>query len=152
MDKISNDLNQLPSVTSETSERMSSTSQTYRAEVGRLIVKIRLVCSLPAFDKTELAAAIEAFGEVLNGVVPGERLNECYLYAVRHRSSTYPLAVTEIVDAWRLISANEIAQRRPCTLCDGSGFGMVYDPKTDTEIQKECPHCFGRIQTAIARA
>jgi hypothetical protein len=152
MEQITEIANRQLSATQETSERASNTSQIFRAEVGRLIVKIRLVCSLPAFDKTEFAAAIEAFSEVLNGVVPGERLNECYLYAIRHRSSTYPLAVTEIVDAWRVISADEVARRRPCTLCDGSGFGLVYDPKTDTEIQKECPHCFGRVQTAIARA
>jgi hypothetical protein len=139
--------------TQEISERASSTSATYRGAVGRLIIKIRLVCSLPAFDRIELAAAIEAFCEVLAGVVPEERLNDAYLYAIRHRDSTYPLAVTEIVEAWRRILTDEIAARRaPCVLCGGQGFAMVYDKKTDTEFKKECPTCFGKVQTAIAKA
>ena len=149
MDRIEN---HLPSVTLETSERTSNTSGAYRTAIARLIVKIRLVCLLPALETQELAATVEAFAEVLEPCVPLERLNDCYLHASRHRTSTYPLAATEILQAWRVISADEIAKRRPCTLCDGSGFGLVYDPKTDTEIQKECPHCYGRISTALERA
>ena len=118
-----------------------------------MIVKIRLVCSLPAFDTVELAGAIEAFCEVLHGTVPEDRLNECYLYAIRHRDSTFPLAVTEIVEAWRRILTEEMASRRAqCVLCGGKGVAIVYDKKTDTEFEKECPTCFGRVQTAIAKA
>lgn len=119
--------------------------------MARLIVKIRLVCSLPALETTELSAAVEAFCEVLHNTVPVERLNDCYLHAIRHRTSTYPLAATEIIEAWRTISADEIARLRPCFLCDGSGYGMVYDPKTDADILKECPHCHGRISTAMQK-
>lgn len=115
-------------------------------------MKIRLVCSLPAFDTQELAAAVEAFTEVLHGVVPAERLNDCYLYAVRHRTSTYPLAATEIIEAWRAILSDEAAKRRPCFLCDGSGYATVRDPDDhEKDIMKECPHCHGRAQTAIAK-
>jgi hypothetical protein len=121
--------------------------------VARVIVKIRLVCSLPALETTELAAAVEAFCEVLNGVVPAERLNECYLYAIRHRNSTYSLAATEIIEAWRAILSDEVSKRRACHLCDGSGYAMVRDPDNhERDIQKECPHCFGRAQTAMAKA
>jgi hypothetical protein len=121
--------------------------------VIRLIIKIRLVCSLPPLETIDLAAAAEAFCEVLNGVVPVERLNECYLYAVRHRTSTYPLAATEIIEAWRAILSDEVSKRRACHLCDGSGYAMVRDPDNhEQDIQKECPHCFGKVQTAIAKA
>ncbi len=153
MEAISKITNRQLSETPETSERTLNISTTFRAEVGRVIVKIRLVCSLPAFDKVELAAAIEAFCEVLHGVVPCERLNDCYLYAVRHRSSTYPLAVTELVESWQKICAEEAGKRRAeCPICKGAGTAIAYDPKNDVEFQKECPYCFGRVQTAIAKA
>ena len=118
-----------------------------------MIIKIRLVCSLPALNTQEFAAAIEAFCEVLHGAVPVERLNECYLYAVRHRNSTYPLAVTELIEAYQSICAEEAAKRRPaCPVCQGAGMATAYDPKNDVEFQKECPYCFGRVQTAVAKA
>lgn len=120
--------------------------------MARLIVKVRLACSLPALETKELAATVEAWCEVLHGSVPLERLNDSYVYAMKHRESAFPLATTEIVQSWRSILADEIARRRICALCHGTGFGMIYDPKTDTEIQKECPHCFGRISTAMQRA
>lgn len=95
---------------------------------------------------------VEAWCEVLAPVVPVDRLNDCYLYAMRHRESTFPLASTELLTAWRVINTEEAAQRqlnKPCRLCSGTGFGTVYDPKTDTEIKKECPHCFGKISTDL---
>lgn len=115
-------------------------------------MKIRLACSLPAFETQELAAAVEAWGEVLFGAVPVERLNECYLYAMRHRSSTFPLATTELIEAWRAISAEEAAQRRPpCMLCGGRGTALVYDKATDSDIVKECPYCYGKVTTSLER-
>jgi hypothetical protein len=56
------------------------------------------------------------------------------------------------LDAWKLINAEEFHQlekKKACGLCFGTGFGNVYDPKTDTEIVKECPHCNGTITTSI---
>ena len=152
MERVGNITNPQPNGTQEISERMSNTSMTYRAAVGRVIVKIRLVCSLPAFDTVELAGAIEAFCKVLHGVVPEDRLNDCYLHAIRRRNSTYPLAVTEIVESWRAILSDETARRRLCSLCDGSGYSVVRDPLDhEKDIVKECPHCHGKAQTAIAR-
>jgi hypothetical protein len=72
---------------------------------------------------------------------------------MNQRQSTFALAVTEITDAWRNISREEEAMRRPvCTLCYGQGTAMVYDPKTDTEFEKECPYCFGKVSTELKLA
>lgn len=150
MERVKTDLKVVQSEALETSKRTSNISDAYRAEVGKVIVKVRLACSLPALETKELAPMLEAWCEVLYGSVPSERLNDAYLFAMRHRSSTFPLAATEIIEAWRTILSDEIARRRVCALCHGDGFGLVYDPATDTEIRKECPHCFGKIQTAIA--
>lgn len=115
-------------------------------------MKIRLACSLPAFETQELAAAVEAWCEILYGTVPCERLNDSYLHAIRNRESTFALAATEILYAWRIINAEESHQReksKPCGLCFGTGFGRIYDVKTDTEFEKECPHCNGKVESGI---
>ena len=123
--------------------------------MGKLILKSRLAYSLPALEVQELAASVEAWCEVLNDAIPIERLNDCYLYAVRHREGTFPVAAPELLSAWRFINAAESLQRdrsKPCALCQGAGYGKVYDPKTDTEIEKECPHCHSKVVTSLERA
>jgi hypothetical protein len=115
-------------------------------------VKTRLACSLPAFETQELAAAVEAWCEVLYGTVVIDRLNEAYLLAMRTRSSTYPLAATELIEASKKIAVEIDAKRRPaCMLCGGRGSALVYDPTTDTDIVKECPYCFGKVTTSLER-
>jgi hypothetical protein len=100
----------------------------------------------------ELAATVETWCEVLSEIVPVERLHECYLYAMKHHTSTFPLVVTEVREAYRAIRAEEEAKRRPtCVLCGGVGIALVYDPKTDREFEKECPFCFGKVVTALSR-
>lgn len=115
-------------------------------------MKIRLAFSLPAFETAELAAAVETWCELLFDAVPPDRLNDCYLYAVKHRDSTFPLAVTELLTAWREIregESREATRKRHCYVCNGSGWGMVYDPKTDTESMKQCGFCLGDIPTDL---
>lgn len=120
--------------------------------MARLIVKTRLACSLPAFETQELAAAVEAWCEILFGSVPLERLNDAYLLAMRTRSSTYPLAATEVIEASKRIASEIDAKRRPsCMLCGGRGSALVYDPATDSDIVKECPYCFGKVTTSLER-
>lgn len=97
---------------------------------------------------------METWCEILFDAVPPQRLNDAYLYAVKSRVSTFPLAVTELLTAWRAIALEEAEQKkklRHCHVCDGSGMGMVYNPATDTEILKECPYCFGEISNAIEK-
>lgn len=122
--------------------------------MGQLILKTRLVSLLPSLDTQEFPATVEAWCEVLSLDVPIDRLNDSYLYAMRHRNSSFPLSAVEVLEAWRIINAEEFHQQektQPCRLCFGAGFGNVYDPKTDTEILKECPHCNGKIVTDLER-
>jgi hypothetical protein len=123
--------------------------------VGKLILKVRLACSLPALNVEEFAAMTEAWCELLGPVIPPERLNDCYLSAMQTRDSTFPLAATEMLTAWRRINSEEATRRqraRPCFLCQGRRFELIYDPKTDTEIEKECPVCFGKVSTALEKS
>lgn len=115
-------------------------------------MKTRLACSLPAFETQELAAAVEAWCEILYGAVPVERLNDAYVLAMRTRNSTFPLAATEVIEASKRIASEIDAQRRPsCMLCYGKGSALVYDPATDSDIVKECPYCVGKVTTSLDR-
>jgi len=144
MRKIEWDVEQLQKNQPITSRLPSTISENFRQMVGKLILKTRLACSLASLDAREFAAAAEAWCEVLNDVIPIERLNECYLYAMQHRSSTFPLGACELLEAWRGLAAELAARRKPvCALCGGAGFALVYDPKTDREFEKECPTCSG---------
>ena len=150
MRPIDPNLKALQNATRETSAKTSPISAVYRTAVARLIVKIRLTCFLPAFETQELAAAVEAWCEVLFGVVPVQRLNDAYLLAMRNRTSTFPLTATEIMEASRKIAAESHAKRRPeCSLCFGKGSAVVYDPGTDSDIEKECPYCIVKVTTAL---
>jgi len=103
---------------------------------------MRFACSLPSPEPQEVALAVEAWCELLTDRVPVDRLNDCYLYAMKHRSSTFPLAVTEMLDAWRSMAAEAEVKRRPgCVLCGGHGSALVYSPKEDREYWKDCPYC-----------
>ena len=151
MEQIKPDLKLLQQ---ETSRATSNISGAYRTIVGKLILKTRLAYSLPSLDTQEFPAAVEAWCEILFGSVPPERLNDCYIHAVKTRASTFPLAVTEILTAWRAIAVEEAEQakrQRHCHVCQGRRFEMVYNPATDTEVEKECPYCFGEIRTDVAR-
>jgi hypothetical protein len=99
-----------------------------------------------------LMLATESWCELLHRTVPLERLYDCYIFAMKRRSSTFPLAVTELLEAWRIISAEDAAKKRPtCTLCYGQGVALVYSPTRDEEYVKECPYCYGKVITAMAK-
>src|ERR1051325_1064644 len=152
MDQINNyrDAKRLQSVTSASTAKISNISTAYRQTIGKLVVKVTHSFSVPSPEVEELAVTVETWCEVLSDTIPIERLQECYLYAMKHRTSTFPLVVVEVREAYRAIRAEEEAKKRPsCVLCYGYGSAMVYDPKTDSEFVKECPYCFGKISTSL---
>jgi hypothetical protein len=90
--------------------------------------------------------------------IPTDRLKDVYLEAMSHHGQ-YPLKPNDYVDAWRRLQPKEGdgADLRPmgargsdCAICEGKGMTTIYDPKTDADIEKECPyHC--KVVTAIER-
>lgn len=103
--------------------------------VGKIILKLRLCCSLPALStdspdprSSEFALAVTAWTEVLYGFVPADKIEECYLAAMRNRKSTFPLGVSEICAAYN----QENEYRGP----------VSEDPELK-RIREACPDCYG---------
>src|ERR1051325_9141105 len=107
MDQINNyrDAKRLQSVTSASTAKISNISTAYRQTIGKLLLKVRHAFSLPSPEVEELAVTVETWCEVLSDTIPIERLQECYLYAMKHRTSTFPLVVVEVREAYRAIRA-----------------------------------------------
>jgi hypothetical protein len=104
-----------------------------RAKIlGTIIDKVRIACSLPILEKDDLRVTIFTWNEVLEGIVPTNRLNDCYIWAMRKRDGRHPFSVSELGDAYREI----VEQERYRSTVNG--------PKQLTENSKaNCEKCFG---------
>lgn len=136
MERINPDMNLHHSGTSETSKTPSPTLQEYKVTVGKLILKSRLAYSLPALEVQELAAATEAWCEVLIDTIPIQRVADCYLHAMKNRDSSFPLSAGDLVRSWKDIcnanrykpvSAGLDHQLRGdvCQDCNGTGTELI---------------------------
>lgn len=77
-----------------------------------LIDEIRLACSLPALDDRELTATTRIWAEVLLAEgVPMVQWRACLIHVLRTRTTTFPVSVSEICQAWRELKANQITER-----------------------------------------
>lgn len=100
----------------------------YCALVGGIIERARLACGQPPLDPAvEYIPACLAWSEILMGVVPVHRLDDCYLMAMRSRKSSAPLNASELCEAWRQLCESERYTPKPnpsagCSVCNGTGF------------------------------
>ena len=100
----------------------------YCALVGGIIERARLACGQPPLDPSvEYLPACLAWSEILMGVVPIHRLDDCYLMAMRSRKSTAPLNASELCEAWRQLCESERYTPKPnpsagCPVCNGTGY------------------------------
>lgn len=117
--------------------------------VGKLILKSRLACSLPALEVHELAAATEAWSEILVDTVPSHRLNDAYILAMRSHDTNFAIGAPQIVAAWKEIRQSEISRPKPlsvdrqivgdvCHRCNGTGTEIVVEG--DYFQSKVCSH------------
>jgi hypothetical protein len=100
--------------TSETSRMDSrSSGQLSRVDIlGRIIVKVRLVCSPPALEPDELRLAIAAWGEIVEPI-PDQWLDECYKRAMRSHRARDPFSASELIAAWEnAVASKEVHQRQ----------------------------------------
>lgn len=100
------------------------------------------------FTKDETKAAVGIWFEMLYGVVPEHRLNDCYLHAMRNRASTFALAPNELVMAWNEIRQSEMHRQNPtkqlthgfCELCNNTGTFLVRDEHGKIKGARPCSH------------
>lgn len=91
----------------------------YFVKVIELIFKVRRVTGQPPLENQELHLTAMAWTEIIQPLIPLNRLDECYMRAIRTRTTTYPFSVSELCQVWQQIretSANplfdEEARRR----------------------------------------
>src|SRR6185503_2237277 len=89
---------QLQSVMSATSE---NPWQSFRAAVGKIILKSRLASSLPTPTAQESGLLAETWAEVLDGEVPMKDLDAAYLRAMRDKQGGFALTANDLVKAYR---------------------------------------------------
>src|ERR1051325_4957100 len=100
------DREMLRNETNPDSMTVSNYSRSYAAKVLEILIKANAGRNEPT--KAERKTQIAIFLEVLYGHVPENRLNDCYVYLMRTRTSTYPLAPNEICIAWAAIKESEM--------------------------------------------
>ena len=107
-------------------------------ELARLIIRSRLALGdkrTYSDDETEEMAVEWAL--CLDRSLPLGRLEDCYSLAMRTRDSDWPLAVTDLNEAWRLIRGEESRPGPPP--CPGCEF--------EAEGGRPCRFHPGRLQT-----
>jgi hypothetical protein len=134
------------------SERLSRAQKRRRVHVMRLIDRYRFDMKLEPLSKQMLKEDARSYDQQLTYAgAPTDRFNAIYLEAI----STHPegrfLNAVDFVGAWRRIqeAATERFESRAmsergedCSICKGKGMTIIYDPKSDADIEKECPyHC-----------
>lgn len=134
------------SVTPKGSTEISNLSKSYAATLGEIITKSNIGRQQLTREETKIAIGI--WYEMLHGVVPEHRLNDCYLHAMRNRASTFALAPNELVMAWNEIRQSEMHQQNParalthgfCEKCNNTGSEPIRDEKGFIIAMRPCSH------------
>lgn len=114
--------------------------------MGEILTKSRAGAAQQLSDE-EFQFALASWLEVLFGVVPEQRLNDCYLLAMRTRASTFPLAPNELCVAWNEIRQSEIYKQADakqlthgfCEKCNNTGSEVIYR-EDGTTSARFCRH------------
>lgn len=122
-------------------------SKTYAARVGEILTKSRAGNTQQLSDD-EFQFALASWLEVLFGVVPEQRLNDCYLLAMRNRTSTFPMAPNELCMAWGEIKQSEMHRTNPakllthgfCEKCNNTGSEPIRNERGIIISARACSH------------
>lgn len=99
--------------------------------------------------KEEQPITIAVWYEVLYGVVPEHRLNDCYLHVARHRDNGFPWKPEEIAMAWTAVKQAEMYKRISpdhqithgfCEKCHNTGNEVIYDEQGRAKGARICKH------------
>src|ERR1051326_7601510 len=129
------------------STAISHLSKTYAATLGEIITKSNF--GRQQLDpKKEMPLAIAVWYEVLYGVVPEHRLNDCYLFVKRNRTNAFALQPEELSAAWNEIRSNERYKTNPakqithgfCAKCNNTGSEIIYNVQTKRTSARPCNH------------
>jgi hypothetical protein len=135
------------SVTQTGSAEISNLSKSYAAVLGEIITKSNI--GRQQLDPEDTKIAISIWYEVLYGVVPEQRLNDCYLHAVRTRNNTFAMQPSELATAWGEIRNSEMYKRVSdnrqlthgfCEKCNNTGTEPIRNDRGVIISARTCIH------------
>jgi hypothetical protein len=115
--------------------------------LGEIITKSNI--GRQQLDPEDTKIAIGIWYEVLCGVVPERRLNDCYLHAVRTRNNTFAMQPSELATAWGEIRNSEMYKRVPdnrllthgfCEKCNNTGTEPIRNERGVIISARHCSH------------
>lgn len=87
--------------------------------------------------------------EILYGVIPERRLNDCYLLAMRNKTHSFLIEPNDLCAAWREIRESEMHKRAPenrqithglCEKCLNTNSEPIRNEKGHIIAMKHCTH------------
>jgi hypothetical protein len=115
--------------------------------LGEIITKSNI--GRQQLDPEDTKITIGIWYEILYSVVPEQRLNDCYLHAVRTRNNTFAMQPGELATAWGEIRNGEMYKRIPdnrqlthgfCDKCNNTGTFLVRDNEGRIKGGRPCSH------------
>lgn len=92
--------------------------------MGACLTNLQVHFSRQTIPNDEWDNKRKLWSDVVEGIIPPERLQEVFNRALRNHRDTFPLAVSELIPAWDEIKQEErdrrrevTAARKPCETC-----------------------------------
>ena len=136
-----------------TTQRQAALDREKRTQaVKSLISRARASCLQDAIDPNgpTMTAFVGAWEEAL-AKVPSEYLDRCYLHAVRHHNSSFPIGAGEVASAWedngKAWVEEDQAKKPQGDICDhchmtvGQGMEIVTGQDGRSLGARPCPVC-----------
>ena len=135
------------SETNNNSSEILSQSGSYAAAVQAILIKSRI--GRPQMGDKERDFTTGTWVEILYGVIPERRLNDCYLLASRNKTDSFPIQPRDLCAAWNEIRESEMHKPAPqsrqithgfCAKCNNTGHEAIRNEQGHIIAMKPCHH------------
>lgn len=104
--------------------------------------------SLQFLSEDKIDAMIASWTLHITNEIPQNRIIESYKAAVKSHVGQFPLSVSEVIQAWKVIHGEERARatikyHAECNSCEGAKTITIYDPLKKENLKITCPRCLG---------
>jgi hypothetical protein len=115
--------------------------------VQAVLIKSRI--GRPQLGDKERDFTTGTWMEILYGVIPENRLNDCYLLASRNKTDSFPIQPNDLCAAWNEIRESEMHKRAPeshqlthglCPKCFNNNTEVIYNDKGHAIGARACHH------------
>ena len=133
--------------TNNNSSEILNQSGSYAAAVQAILIKSRI--GRPQMGDKERDFTTGCWVEILYGVIPERRLNDCYVLASRNKTNSFPVEPNDLCAAWNEIRESEMHKRAPeshqlthgfCERCNNTGSEVVRNDQGVIIGARPCKH------------